>query len=1433
MARLSGYYIDLDRTFRELGEVEDDQSEYLALLGRSNYKKWPDLLEYRRVIVLSEAGSGKTEEIRNAAKRLISEGKPAFFLRLEHITEAIDDIAFEEGSLSAFEAWLRSDDEGWLFLDSVDEARLRDPGDFEKAIKRIGRKVASAKQRLHLVVTGRASAWRPKTDRALCAREIPFDPTVTPPNGESSDAGQASKSEPQADTSSSFLVVALNDLDRRQVDTFLQTRSISDTKAFLEAVERADAWSFTTRPQDLEELIGFWAQNQKIGSRLEIIEASVNRRLAERDQTRDEAKPISFQRLKDAACRLAGASVLTTEANIQVPDGAALQPGLSSRDILPDWTAPNISVLLERPVFDEAIYGTVRFHHRSVREYLAALWFRDLLAKPTSRQAIEQLFFRTQYGLEVVVPRLRPILPWLAIFDQRILERVEQIEPEVLFEGGDPSQLAPETRRRLLRFVCARLAENRSSRSVTDYAAVQRFAAEDIAHDIKKLIKQYQGAPEVLSFLVRMIWQGELEGAAPEAIAIAANPTSEKYLRIAAFRAVDGVGSTANLDAIRTTFAAEGASLKRDWLAELLSSAPATPHNIGWLDQCLRKVGESNPHRLDGLDDAVTGFVSRLAIDDLPAMLTCLAALLDRKPHLDRYGCEVSQQYAWLIEPTAAGLSRLVNGQHAGVLAQPLLGLFRKVSAGRSYEAGGLRDLKGDLSKSVPSWFELNDAVFWDDIERERASDREEGRRVTRFWQAGLWNSFARFDAGDFERAVRMIGERDLHDDKLVALSLAFSIYVESGRKRADRQALWGAASGVGALETELGTLMRPPADSARRKHKQWERDFERRQRERKRQHEAAHKSWRDWLSANVEKLREPGFDDPAAVSKAQMYVYNRLRELSEDRNQYTYSDWHVLEPELGPKIARAFRDGAVAYWRNNSPKLVSEGAPNNSTAFSSMLGLVGLGIEAHETEDWTSRLTAADAEITFRYAVKELNGFPFWLQQVFERFPDRITTLALGEINHELHRATKDHELHYLLYDVSWSGQWLWDRVAPPLLKRLRKEPDNLQSLEKLLKIINGSSVSSDDIAKLAARKAQTLGRIDNLACWFATWAGVAPEEALQALEDRLPKLAEEDGLKLAMGFITRLVGSHHSSGISARDAFRTPAHLKRLIDLVHTMVRIEDDIDRAGKGVYTPNLRDNAQDARDHLTSLLEEMPGKAAFSALEALSREHPHVSARSWYHLKARRKAQTDAEGQEWSAKQVLEFHREQERTPANHQELFDLAVHRFRDLKADLENGDSSVATTLLKVEQEVEMRKYLGGELRKLANGRYSIANEDELADAKRIDLRFFGTGFDGPVPVELKLSDKWTGPDLYERLENQLCGDYLRDRHSSMGLFVLVHRGQQSTWRFPGGEIVDFEKLVEKLQALGENLARSMPSVERVEVLGIDLTARSRIRRG
>jgi hypothetical protein len=139
------------------------------------------------------------------------------------------------------------------------------------------------------------------------------------------------------------------------------------------------------------------------------------------------------------------------------------------------------------------------------------------------------------------------------------------------------------------------------------------------------------------------------------------------------------------------------------------------------------------------------------------------------------------------------------------------------------------------------------------------------------------------------------------------------------------------------------------------------------------------------------------------------------------------------------------------------------------------------------------------------------------------------------------------------------------------------------------------------------------------------------------------------------------------------------------------------------------------------------------------------------------------------------------------------------------------------------------MRKFIGRELREKAYGRYSIPQEEELADAKRTDLRFHGVGFDGPVPCELKLADNWTGPELFERLENQLCDDYLRDRRSSCGQFLLVYRGEKKSWKIPGSpKPVAFDGLVNALERYWQSISTNYASVDHVDVIGIDLTKRN-----
>ena len=99
------------------------------------------------------------------------------------------------------------------------------------------------------------------------------------------------------------------------------------------------------------------------------------------------------------------------------------------------------------------------------------------------------------------------------------------------------------------------------------------------------------------------------------------------------------------------------------------------------------------------------------------------------------------------------------------------------------------------------------------------------------------------------------------------------------------------------------------------------------------------------------------------------------------------------------------------------------------------------------------------------------------------------------------------------------------------------------------------------------------------------------------------------------------------------------------------------------------------------------------------------------------------------------------------------------------------------------------------------------------------------------PVPIELKLLDKrWTGPQLCERLCNQLAGDYLREATGGCGLFLLVWQGSTPNRRWQiDRRLVGIADVREALKGYWGTISNSFPNVAAVEVVVIDLTRRGK----
>ena len=110
-------HVELNRTFWRLGDTEEHDPERLkayAVFGLEG-EPWTTLLARSRVVILAEAGTGKTHELQETARSLRAEGKASFFCRFDDLAEVKFPDVLEEGTIAEFDGWLAGDERGWFF----------------------------------------------------------------------------------------------------------------------------------------------------------------------------------------------------------------------------------------------------------------------------------------------------------------------------------------------------------------------------------------------------------------------------------------------------------------------------------------------------------------------------------------------------------------------------------------------------------------------------------------------------------------------------------------------------------------------------------------------------------------------------------------------------------------------------------------------------------------------------------------------------------------------------------------------------------------------------------------------------------------------------------------------------------------------------------------------------------------------------------------------------------------------------------------------------------------------------------------------------------------------------------------------------------------------------------------------------------------------
>jgi len=1410
---------------------KDDEQLDVSTLGLSKAKTWAALNDEYRTVILADAGAGKTHEMRIQAEVLRDQGCRAFFLRIEDMADG-PATALEIGTSAEYREWRQATDEAWFFLDSVDEAKLDSPRAFEKAIRRFAAEIHDCTQRAHVILSSRPYAWAVKTDRALVETLLPFskprESSASPFEGN----GDPSASRARHDVmtpSESWQVYKLGPLNAEDVRTFATARDVHDVDALLAAIARADLWSMAERPFDLNDIFSRWKPGEPLGSRLDILQHGVRRRLLEIDETRIERQPLNVDKALNGARRLAAAVTLTKNAGIRVPDGLHNDIGVDATVVLGEWELGDVKALLGRAVFNDAIYGAVRFRHREMRELLTAEWLADRI-RDGERRAVEALIFREQYGEIVISPTMRPILPWLILLDTEIRRRALAMAPEIAAEGGDAARLPVEERRTLLAAIVERIASEDEERATHHNEAIARIAQRDLGDDALALIERYCDHDDAIFFLGRFVWQGELGNCTLALLPIAKDPARSIYARIASVRAVLTVGTSDERTELWSSIVSAPQPLDRRLLAEMVS-AELIPTDIAQkLLLAIDRLGPRNEFETAGLKSSLHRLIERLDPSQLLALAQGLNPMLEREPHVERGECAVSEDLLWLLGPALHVAERLVAQRLEMAFDEHVFGLLMKAPVVRQWRSEDLEH-KTQLGELVPAWPEFNDRLYWADVARARASEKRKDQRMTDDWPAAWVGPFWRFREADLDRLVGYIINRPLVDDRLVALHRAFWTYRDAGRPRRWRVRLNAAAASDAELRTRLAVLYRPPVTESQRSLSRQMREHERRAREREERQTENRRGFVKRLRDDPDIVRHPPGLTEGQFSSDQYHLMGVIEGDGLRNDRVQGADWRALIPEFGEAVAAAYRDAAVAHWRHFTPSIRSEGGNTGSVPYSLIFAMIGLEIERLETAGFPANLSDAEAAHALRYIGWGLNDLPAWLEPMFRTHREIACDAVWKEMEWELEHSPADTPLHYMLHDVLYHSPWLHAIMAPRLLEwLLAKHPPNDDALRQAVHLLVSGGTPGENLVRLARTRIEA-APAQHLARWFALWVDGEPASGISATETWLASIeGAEQASAAAQLFVSSLQGGRRDNRPKL-GKYRTAQNLKSLYVLMHRYIRTQDDIERAGKGVYSPVLRDDAQEARNLLFNQLSEIPGKATYTMLLELAEDHPDDAYRSWMKIRARTRAVADSDLEPWTAEQVREFAVDAERTPKTARQLFDLTCARLLDFKNWVERGNDSPAATYRRVEGETEMRNLVAGWLNQQARDRYTTAQEPEYANAQRSDFWLQNPGVPMPVPIELKLADKgWSGPDLCERLRNQLVGDYLRERRATAGVMLLVWQGREPnrTWQILG-ERLAFHELADGLRRYWSTIAGDHPEVDAIEVVTVDMTMRGK----
>jgi hypothetical protein len=1438
-------FVDLARYFVPLNKDQEPSLDAGRHWGPriGGWLSWNELIRRRRVILLAEADSGKTEEFRNQCKVLNCTGRSAFFLRIEELPEQGSEAALDRESATRFDTWLAGSGEGWFFLDSVDEARLNRKS-FDAALKRFTKDIGTGLERAHVYVSCRVTDWKGVDDRATFARYLPpwqkpvisavakpedYTALLNPLFEKRTNTRSVKKDDDEA-KSNDLVVVQLVPLSEEQYRALAAGAEVPNVDQFVQAISQNGLATLAERPGDLLDLADYWKSHGRFSSFADMLDHSISRKLTERDAFRPDNETISPEEAREGAERLAGALTFgksfTLRAPGHDPDPSLAAGALDAKDILPDWTDARRNALLRRGIFVPATYGRIRFHHRTTQEYLAARWLHRLLNNNCPRAEIFQLLFAERYGVETVVPSLRAEAAWLSLWHPDIQSEIIRREPLTLVAYGDPGSLSISARQQLLQSYAVKEAAAQSSDERLEPRALWMFADEQLAPAIRKAW-QTNSRDDFRFDLLRLIREGAVKGAASLARPVALGKTANEHHRIVAVQAAAACGDD-------TTLAAVAKSLLRkpETLSPRLASSLSLvlyPNQLTTSD-LLKIIEKSQPpsrYSAEGFGYHLKELYAK-APDQRAraALLGGLADLCLTRPFADDHS-GVSKRFAdiakHLHDLALSEASTLGDKSPPRHLVRTLMVVER---AGRE---GFTADVRPQLQEIVRGNPTLNRELFWADVAEQRANCTR--GPITRHWHvyfsgnAPLWS----FSERDLVWLNDDLKTRPNIEDRQIALSVIVSVLQPLSRLAVEEGNLREMIGTNALLLDELQQTLTPqPEDTATRELRLPSARYDR---EAKANEERNKKSWIKFRTALIE--RPTLLSDPSNLSswKAGIfrlhYVTNWLTARTGADTSKAAIEWRLLEEAFNRPVAEAYRDGMKRLWQVVAPaRPVRNPGGGITKQYPVILAFAGIGVDAAEDVDWASGFAEKEAALAARHGCDAEENYPEWIDSLVMSWPKSVLPVVKDRI--ELEWAGSTGTITYFLNRYSAPAYSIQQPVQRLILSTMRKrEAKSNDVLRTSLKVIRNLKLDATERAQLfatakARHAAHVKAKRDDFALSYLALmlmldpnAGLAP---LAKWMNSAPKSVRQTRAEHILGALFDRYDPMIAVGLTTAST----ATLEALLRLAYSHIHPKDDA--VHEGSFTPDGRDHAENARNSILSVLLDRPGADAYWVMERLASD-PIFALRSHrFHELARGKAERDAEPPAWTTDEALRFQRDWTAPVKTGSDLLRVAMAVLEDIARNLTHGDVTSRPLLERAKDEDEVQNWLVEQMNARARGRFQAFREAEVATGDKPDIILASASAMCEVAIEVKHGGKgWTARDLEQALRSQLAEDYLKPESRRHGVLVITHHRDRRWLRVSDNKPVAFSGLIAWLSEIATTITQNAVGPIVVKAIGIN----------